>query len=255
MSRLDRLRWVLGVVLALGAVAAPGQHALEIISLRYRTVEQVLPVLQPLVEPGGTLSGARNQLFLRASPGNVAEIRRALEAIDRPSKRLQISVRFDDALERERRDIAVSGAVSSSGRARFSASASEARGTATERVDQRLQVLEGGRAFIASGTSRPFRVPGGTEIQDLATGFEVVPRLSGDRVLLEVAAQKETPGARPGSAQGQRVTTTLSARLGEWVEIGGTASSSARGADGIGSASGTRAAGSRSVWVKVEELN
>jgi type II secretory pathway component GspD/PulD (secretin) len=126
---------MLCAVLACGAAAAGAQHALEIIPLRSRTVEQVLPVLQPLVEPGGTLSGARNQLFLRASPGNVAEIRRALEAIDRPSKRLQISVRFDDALEREQRDIAVSGAVSSSGRARFAASAEDQRGASAERVD------------------------------------------------------------------------------------------------------------------------
>jgi len=255
MNRLRMIRLVLAAVLASMATGVSAQHALEIIPLRYRTVEQVLPVLQPLVEPGGTLSGARNQLFLRASPGNVAEIRRALDAIDRPSKRLQISVRFDDALEREQRDIAVSGAVSSSGRARFSASAEEARGASAERVDQRLQVLEGGRAFIAAGASRPFSVPGGTEIQDLATGFEVVPRLSGDRVLLEVAAQKETPGARPGTAHGQRVASTLSARLGEWVEIGGTASASARSDGGMGSASAGRATGSRRVWVKVEELN
>lgn len=255
MNRSHRIRWTLAVALALGAAAVSAQHALEIISLRHRTVEQVLPVLQPLVEPGGTLSGTRGQLFLRASPGNVAEIRRALEAIDRPSRRLQISVRFDDALEREQRDIAVSGAVSSSGRARFSASAEEARGASAERVDQRLQVLEGGRAFIASGVSRPFRVPGGTEIQDLATGFEVVPRLSGNQVLLEVAAQKETPGAHPGTAHGQRVTSTLSTRLGEWVEIGGTTSASARSDGGMGSASAARATGSRRVWIKVEELN
>ena len=253
MNRSLELRLVLAAALACGMVAVAAQHALEIIPLRYRTVEQVLPVLQPLVEPGGTLSGARNQLFLRASPGNVAEIRRALEAIDRPSKRLQISVRFDDALEREQRDIAVSGTVSSSGRARIAASASEARGTSTERVDQRLQVLEGGRAFIASGASRPFRVPGGTEIQDLATGFEVVPRLSGDRVLLEVTAQKETPGERPGVSHGQRVASTVSARLGEWVEIGGVASSGSRDDRGIAYGSAQRATGSSRVWVKVEE--
>jgi hypothetical protein len=255
MNRSIRTRLVFAAALAGGMVAAAAQHSLEIIALRYRTVEQVLPVLQPLVEPGGTLSGARNQLFLRASPGNVAEIRRALESIDRPSKRLQISIRFDDALEREQRDIAVSGTVGSDSRSRFAASARDSRGASTERVDQRLQVLEGARAFIATGASRPFRVPGGTEIRDLATGFEVVPRLSGDRVLLEVAAQKETPGDRPGVYHGQRVASTVSARLGEWVEIGGTAAASTGSAGGIGSASAGRAAGSRRVWVKVEELH
>ena len=72
-------------------------QGLEIIPLQHRTVEQVLPVLRPLLEPGGTLTGQSNQLIVRASPRNLAEIRSALEAIDRPLRRLQISVRQDGA--------------------------------------------------------------------------------------------------------------------------------------------------------------
>ena len=105
----------------------------------------MLPALQPLLEPGATLSGRRGQLFLRASPSNVDEIKRALAAIDRPAKRLQISVRLDDALERERRDVQASGSIGSGG-VRFSGSAQDSRTNSGERVDQRLQVLEGGRA-------------------------------------------------------------------------------------------------------------
>src|SRR5687767_5710474 len=97
MNRSDLVRLVLGALLAGAACVTLAQQALEIIPLRHRTVEQVLPALQPLVEPGGTLSGNRGQLFLRASPGNAAEVKRALEAIDRPLKRLLISVRADDA--------------------------------------------------------------------------------------------------------------------------------------------------------------
>jgi type II secretory pathway component GspD/PulD (secretin) len=97
MNRANLVRLVLAVLLAAAPLAAGAQQALEIISLRYRTVEQVVPALQPLVEPGGTLSGSRGQLFLRASPANVAEIRRALDAIERPSRRLPIPVRHDAA--------------------------------------------------------------------------------------------------------------------------------------------------------------
>ncbi len=244
MNRANLVRLVAAAALACAAGVTWAQQALEIIPLRHRTAEQVLPALQPLVEPGGTLSGSRGQLFLRASPGNVAEIRRALEAIDRPSKRLQISVRLDDALERERRGIEASGTISSSG-ARVGISAQDSRSTAGERVDQRVQVLEGGRAMIFAGQSRPY--------QDLASGFEVVPRLAGGQVILEIFQQRETPGPH-GSVQGQRMATTVTASLGEWVEIGGTASAAARDDRGIGSASRARAAESRRVWVKVEEL-
>ena len=253
MNRSNLVRLVLAAALAWIAAGAFAQQTLEIIPLRHRTAEQVLPVLQPLVEPGGTLSGQRGQLFLRASPGNVAEIKRALEAIDRPLRRLQIAVRFDDALEGERRGIGAAGTIGPGG-ARIGVSAQDSRASAGERVDQRLQVLEGGRAVISTGQSRPLQAQNTVFIQEFVTGFEVTPRISGDRVFLEIAPQRETPGAQPGSVQAQRVATTVTTRFGEWVEIGGTASAAARDERGIASASRMRGAESRRVWVKVEEL-
>jgi hypothetical protein len=219
------IRLVFGPVLAFGASIVCAQQPLEIIPLRHRTVEQVLPALQPLVEPGGMLSGSRGQLLLRASPANADEIRRALAAIDRPAKRLQISVRFDDALDRSRRDIQASGSIGSSG-ARIGVTADEARRTATERVDRRVQVLEGGRAFIFTGHSQPWL--------DSTTGFEVAPRIAGNTVVLEIVAQ----------GKAQQAATTVTTRLGEWIEIAGS-----------GSASTRRAIEVRRMWVKVEELD
>lgn len=254
MNRRHLVRLVLAIFLGAMAHAPRAQQALEIIPLRHRTVEQVLPALQPLLEPGATLSGSRGQLFLRASPSNADDIKRALAVIDRPARRLQISVRLDDALDRERRDVQASGSVGSGG-VRFSGSAQDSRTNSGERVDQRVQVLEGSGAYIAAGQSRPLRLPDGTEIQELATGFEVVPRLAGGGVALEIAQQRESPGQRPGVIEGQRVATTVHARLGEWVEIGATSQAAARDDRGIGSANSRRATESRRVWVKVEALD
>jgi hypothetical protein len=248
MNRSDLVRLVLGALLAGAACVTLAQQALEIIPLRHRTVEQVLPALQPLVEPGGTLSGNRGQLFLRASPGNAAEVKRALEAIDRPLKRLLISVRADDAADRERRAIGASGTIGAAG-SRVEIRADDSRRSSDERVDQRVQVLEGGRATIFTGQS----VPRPDFIQDMASGFEVVPRLAGGQVVLEILQQREAPGSRPGSVEGQRVATTITTRLGEWIEIAATASSAARDDRGIASASRARGAESRRVWLKVEE--
>lgn len=232
----------LGLAALLGAHfhAAFAQQALEIIPLRHRTAEQVLPALQPLLEPGGTLSGSRGQLFLRASASNAGDIKRALAAIDRPAKRLQISVRFDGGLERERRSVEASGSIGSGG-ARVGVSAQDSQRTAAERVDQRLQVLEGSQATIFAGRS--------TDYQDLGSGFAVVPRLSGGLVHLEIVQQHQA------AIQGQRLATSTTARLGEWTELGGVTQSSARDDRGIASASGRRASESRRVWVKVEALD
>ena len=244
MNRRNLVRLVLAAALLWGGRGAFAQQALEIIPLRHVTVEQALSALHGLVEPGATLSGARGQLFLRASPSNVAKIKRALEAIDRPLRRLQISVRFDDARERERRGLGASGTIGSSG-SRIDISAQDSRRAAEERVDQRLQVLEGSRAVISSGQSRVVRMPDGMLVHELATGFAVTPRLGSGGVLLDIQA---------GTAQGQGVVTTITTRLGEWVEIAGTASAAARDERGLASSSRMRAGESRGVWVKVEEL-
>jgi hypothetical protein len=217
--------WIAAVALALGAVGARAQASLEIIPLRHRTPEQVLPVLRPLLEPGGVLSAGSNQLIVRTSPRNLEQIESALAAIDTPLRRLLISVRFGNATEFAARDVEVRSALRPGGSG-AELRAIDSGAAADERVDQRVQVLEGGRATIAVGQLRPLGAGTG-EMQEIATGFTVVPRVAGQRVLLDIDSQN--------------VATTVAAALGQWVEIGGVDSA------GIVSES-------RRVWLKVEEI-
>ena len=254
------------LLLLLLVPAAYGQGVLEVISLRHRTAEQVIPVLRPLLEPGDVLSGQSNQLIVRTSPANLAQIRAVLDSIDQPARRLTISVRFDAAQDSARSGVQTDARISnrgSSAEIRIQDSSS----SASERVDQRIQVLEGGRALISSGESRPLRqrqviqTPSGpvvretTVIQGTATGFEVVPRLAGSTVFLEIAPQREqfAPGGS-GAIQSERVASTVSGRLGEWIDLGGASSASTRLESGILSSRDRTTSGSRGVWVKVEEL-
>jgi hypothetical protein len=249
MNRKTLIRSAVAVMVALAGGHAASQQSFEIIPLRHRTVEQVLPTLRPLLEPGGTLTGQSNQLIVRASPANMAQLKQALEAIDRPLRRLQISVRFDDALDAASQGIEASGRISNRG-SRVDIGAHDQRGSATERVDQRIQVLEGGRALIMTGRSTPLPVTRDTMIiRETATGFEAIPRLAGgDAVLVDIAPQRETPGEQ------QRLATTVRARLGEWFELGGTVTGAARDDRGIASASRSQVSEARRVWLKVEEL-
>ena len=264
---MNLVRSALAAVAACHIHAALAQHALEIIPLRHSTVDQVLPTLRPLLEPGATISGQSNQLILRASPGNIAEIRQVLDTIDRPRRRLQISVRFDESGTSAEQGMDAGGRVSNRG-ARIEVQIRDAHGDSRERVDQRVQVLEGSRAFISNGQSRVvpqrqvIQTPGGVVaqdsylVQDAATGFDVSPRLSGSRVLLDIAPQRSTFSGSPvpGGMQSQAVVTTLSAALGEWVEIGGADSRAERDDRGLASVNRARMSSSRKVWVKVEEI-
>ena len=64
------MRMFLVVAFLAFAVSAQAQQQVVILPLHHRTVEDVLPVLEPLLEPGGALSGMSGQLIIRASPGN-----------------------------------------------------------------------------------------------------------------------------------------------------------------------------------------
>ena len=220
-----------------------------------RSHREIDSVLQPLVEPGGALTGQSGQLIVRASPANLAEIKRALEAIDRPLRRLQISVRFDDSLEAARQGIEAGGRIGGGG-SRVDVRAQGARSAAADRVDQRLVVLEGGRALITTGQSRPvmqrqmIQTPAGVVaqetivMQDIGTGFDVAPRVAGDRVFIDIGSQRET----------QRIVSTVSGPLGEWFALGAVSEAGSRDQSTIGSTSASRASETRRVWVKVEEI-
>jgi type II secretory pathway component GspD/PulD (secretin) len=250
--------------LILAAAGALAQE-LEILQLRNRTAEQVLPVLRPLLEPGGAITGQGYQLFVRTSARNLAEIRAVLESLDRPLRRLVISVRHGGSAEEARRGVA-SRIELRSGDSRAQVRIEDSRSVQEERVDQRVHVLEGSRARIAAGEARPLeqrrvvRTPDGrvihestTVIEQATTGLEVVPRVSGETVHLEITPQREAfaPG---GAIRGERASTVVSGRLGEWIEVGGTAASGERGERGILSAREARSSAGRGIWLKVEEL-
>ncbi len=244
MARVNQLMKGFLLLFAWLAASLHAQGTLEVIALRHRSAEQVIPILSPLLEPGGALSGQAYQLIVRTSPGNLAQLRAALEAIDQPARRLNISVRFDTAQDRARRGVQTDARISNRGssigvRVQDSASAQD------ERVDQRLQVLEGGQAYISTGESRLYGQAG--------TGFAVVPRIAGSNVILEIAAQQEA-FTRGGAIQGERAVSTVSGRLGEWIELGGARRSSRREESGILSARERTTSEDRAIWVKVEEI-
>jgi type II secretory pathway component GspD/PulD (secretin) len=269
---------------------ALAQQEMEIIPLRHRTVDQVIPALQPFVEPGGALSGMNDQLILRGSARNREQIKQALAAIDTPQRRLVIRVSQNRDAESRRQGGEVSGNVAVGNNVRIiqpSTSTSpggaqievrrgdsnvttrvyDTRSTRDARTNQSVQVVEGGRAFIQVGQSLPLplrqvvRGPNGvvltdsTVYQDIGQGFYAAPRLAGDRVTLEISPQFDTPGNQGyGSVNTQRVSTTVSGRLGEWIELGGSGQQAAGRDRGNLSTATSELRDNRSVWLLIEEL-
>jgi hypothetical protein len=186
-------------------------------------------------------------------------LRLALEVLDTPQRRLLISVRFDDERDSARRSLGASGRIGN-GDSQVEIRGADRQSSATERVDQRIQATDGMRALIYTGQSRPLRqrqfiqTPGGvvsqevTVVQEQTSGFEVIPRLVGNTVQVEVVQQRQ------GSGDYQRAATTASGRLGEWFPLGAVASTAARDDRAIPSANSSSGGETRRVWIRVDEL-
>ena len=83
-----------------------------------------------------------------------------------------------------------------------------------------------------------------------------MPRVNGERVTIDIAQQAESIDHRvAGGVQGQRLATTVSGRLGEWIELGGSGRQAA-GRQGGGFSVGTGdVRDNRSIWLMVEEAD
>lgn len=264
------MKKLLTAVFLCWSLLAWAQQSMEILQLRSKSAEQVLPALLPLVEPGGTLTGMNDQLFLRASPRNRADIKRALEALDRPARQLVIQVSTQRQGEDSSRGGNVSGQVVIGTRPRVDADARvwDTKSARSDRGAQMVRAQEGSAAFIQIGQSVPVPMrqvivgPGGaivsqtTVYQDLGRGFYALPRVNGDRVTLDISQHAEGVGQYgPGSVHTQRLSTTVSGRLGEWIELGGSGQQGSNHESGTTSLSTSEVRDRRSIWLKVEEAD
>ena len=277
------------LLLATGAAA---QTTVEVIPLKYRQADQLIPVLQPLLGRDASISNFQNQLVIRATPAELAQVKSVLASLDTPPRRLLITVRQDADVSGSRREAEVSGSIGNdqarvtvpgsgsreggnvvlrNGDDRLRARVVDSSQASSERIGQTVQVLEGYTAFIRAGESRPVRnrqvvrtmvngqwvdrVVETTDYRDATTGFNVRPRLQGDRVTLDIDPQRETfDDQRRGAVNVQRVATTVSGRLGEWMDIGGISEERSDDRSGILSSRSARSNDQRGVQVKVEIL-
>lgn len=265
MSPLGRsvqpLAWVL---ISVCLIACPAlAQSLQVIDLKYRTAAEVIPVLQPLMQPGGALTGQDYKLFVRTSAANLRQLRAAVEQIDRRPNQLVVSVRRTTEQEVERERAQGSAVVSNRGAA---VSVNATQSNAHDRSDgvASVQVIEGNSALISSGSDVPIvtavaarggRRPSAgaiTEYRNLSSGFVVTPRVRGDQVMLDIEQQDER--LTNGTVQTQHLTTQASGPLGEWIRLGGVSETASTQQRGILSRQYSTQSDAREIWIRVEAV-
>jgi type II secretory pathway component GspD/PulD (secretin) len=269
------------IMLALALAAQAQQTVLEVIELNYRNADQVIPMLKPLLAPGGTISGMRNRIIVRTTPQNLAELRKVLDVVDAMPHKLQISVSQQNTAIGTGSEAEVSGSIGND-RARVTVPGtgsnhggnvairrgddqvrgrvSQSQSAATDSSAQTLQVLEGKQAFIQVGQSVPLRsqsAQGSETVQyrDAGAGFYVRPRVSGNQVTLSISTRRDSVAdPNTGAVNVQHVDTVISGRLGEWIELGGVAQESVQRDSGTVYRRSVSGQDDRRVFLKVEMI-
>lgn len=282
---------LLSIALMFSTLGQLMAHELEVVQLQHRSVDEVLPLIRPLLADGEVANGMGYQLILSASPDKLAQIKQMLASFDRAPRRLRISVMQDVDQATLARMREVSGSVRLGNSVRLDVpNAGNQNGlnvqlqrggdTLNARIEdrdsqnkdhktQQVSVLEGGRAFIRVGQSVPIpqrqiiQHPWGTEVveqttyQDVSSGFYVTPRIRGDNVTLDISTQNDSMGTMQSNypvQNVQRSATTVSGRLGEWMEMGGVSQHQESRNDSLNSRSSSSTDDNRNVYIKVEEI-
>ena len=254
MDRRGRLT-VIALLVALIAVLAPagvGAEEMRVIQLKHRPAGEIIPLIRPLLGPEDALSGTDYRLIVRTSDRNLKDIERLLAQLDVAQRQLRITVAQRVADDRDTTTHSVEGKVQIGDKARIQLpeKSSDNRGlvvqkdklrfrtgqrttTSRNETTQTVMTLDGQRASIHIGQSVPHVkkilaiggrqvvIAQGIELQDVTTGFDVLPRVHGDRVRMEITPRLSTlRDPATGLADFQELSTTVEVRLGEWIDLG-----------------------------------
>jgi type II secretory pathway component GspD/PulD (secretin) len=261
---------------------------IETIPMKNRQVEDVIPILKPLVAEGGTVTGINNKLIVKTTASNLKQIKQVLAQIDNAPRRLMISVKQDVDGNLNVKEGGVSGRYST-GDVTIKSPDTGREGTIIQGKDSdgnvvryrqletrsrledrnvfRVQALEGNPAYISTGQSVPIPnqtafvtgggvvVQDGVEYRDVESGFYVLPRIQGDNVTLLISPKLSRVSPNQAAIFDiQNVETTASGRLGEWIPIGGATQHFNDSSKRNLISTKRRGQEQRNVLVKVEEI-
>lgn len=223
---------------------AHAETEFKIITLQHRFAEEILPAIKPLVGDEGTATAMQNNLIIRTSRKNMAEIEQLVTSLDTVRQNLKITIRRNT-----NNDIGQSRAEIS-GRRRIDNVTVE---TGSRRInkqngvvldlenyqnksnvnnEQFIRVADGEQAFISVGQSIPYTqewisltnrylgIQRSTAFVNIDTGFAVRPRTIGNQVELEITPRFSQIN-RNGFIDFTTLTTIVRVNRDEWLDIAG----------------------------------
>lgn len=235
---LDFPNRALVLAFVLAVLSGERAAALEVLELKAADAADLITIIEPLLTEQESVSGAGDKLILDATPDRVTELRRIVERFDRVPQLLRITVRQGAGDLRALSGTRTTGRVTVDDATVSSRTRLEVYSTRQandRRSEQFIWAVEGRPATISVGTDYPMvfrqlfpsfggvQAVEGLDYRSAGSGFDVVPRVSGGLVTLEISPHLDDPPARgSGPVRRRGLATTVSGRLGEWIPLGGS---------------------------------
>lgn len=245
---------------------------IEVIQLQGRSANDIIPIIQPLLDPDTGLSAQGYKLIVRGSEQTISQVRDLVLQLDHPLKQLMISLRRGGRSIHSGNEFSASGSVQS-GNSRLSVNGGhennirlhESRRSINNNSIRRINVTEGRQAFIQTGQLVPVgqrsvdrfgNQSNSVRYKNASSGFYVLPRLAGDRVNLDIL-QNSISIDRHGRQKFnvQRTGTTLSGKIGEWISIGGVTQQFSKSGSGILHSTNRNSNSDSQLYIKVDVIN
>lgn len=255
MSVIRHFALILGVLLAVGAVAA----SLDVIELRYRNADELLPLITPHLTESATVTGMADKLVVRAEQTELIALRRLVAELDTPPRAVLVTVRRGSGSHAVNSGFEL-GSSATRGRVRIHRSES----AHSDSGEQQLRGLEGRPLQITTRTLLPITDhvawlgDGGvgsatqTQLLELDGGLYALPRLRGDMVEVDILVQDRR---RDDPLSSRQVVTTVSGRAGEWIPFAAIGTATRRDSSGIVYRSDSARGQAETLWLRVVPLD
>jgi type II secretory pathway component HofQ len=215
----------------------------DVVRVQYRRAAELVPVVQSLLSPEGTVTVSEriNSLVVVDTPEAIQRVHAYLERFDRPVDQVRIQIRFHTTGADNQRVVAARGrystddlSVATGGKRRdgVDVSVTDRERRQSGYSESFVVAMSGSPAFIRTGKEIPYRrgsaflrryAPGDGTIawQNVESGFEVTPTIVGDNVHLKIVPRLAYDNRKDAVVRFFAAQTELTAPLGQWVEIAG----------------------------------
>lgn len=186
----------------------------KVINLNYKSADQVITLVKPLLQPGEQISGSGQTLVVKLTPNTLTQLRSVLHQIDQPPVTFEIAVHQDGPNWLSSQN---SNVISYTTPSRIN-----------QQQSQAVRVTSGEAAFVSTGKEEPIVTGVGVgwftgvtyQQKQVQKGFYIVPLLQGNQVKLSIRQVREQDNMDMGQRfDNQNVMTTVMVPLNKWVSL------------------------------------